>query len=156
MEKKILLALDDSENSMKAVAAVADTFTPDHHITLFSVIPDTFSMYEMYSPELTPLYMSERSAFTTLETTMKERFEEAQQKAKQILIHAGFQEKNIISKIQPSKKGVARDIMEEVKNGINTVVMGRRGLSGIKEFFLGSVSNKVVSSVRNVSVFLVD
>jgi len=36
------------------------------------------------------------------------------------------------------------------------VVLGRRGLSAIKEFFLGSVSQKVVSSARDVSVFVVD
>jgi nucleotide-binding universal stress UspA family protein len=34
--------------------------------------------------------------------------------------------------------------------------MGRRGLSGIKEFFLGSVSQKVLQSAKAVSVVLVN
>ena len=38
MEKKILVALDDSENALRAVEFVSQTFTPDHEITLFSVI----------------------------------------------------------------------------------------------------------------------
>ena len=156
MEKKILVSLDDSENAIKAVEILADKFTPDHRVTLFSVIPDTFSLYEMYSPELTSVYISERDTFSSLENTMKERFLASQKKAKEILIHAGFEEKNITLKMQPSKRGVARDIIEEVTSGYDTVVMGRRGLSGIKEFFLGSVSNKVLSAVRNVSVFIVD
>jgi nucleotide-binding universal stress UspA family protein len=50
---------------------------------------------------------------------------------------------------------VARDIIEEAKSGYGVVVLGRRGLSGIKEFFLGSVSNKVVTTVKDVSVFVV-
>jgi nucleotide-binding universal stress UspA family protein len=33
--------------------------------------------------------------------------------------------------------------------------MGRRGLSGIKEFFLGSVSQKVVQGVKSASVMVV-
>ena len=41
MGKKILMAVDDSENAMRAVEFIAKSFTPDHRITLFSVILDT-------------------------------------------------------------------------------------------------------------------
>jgi len=156
MEKHILVALDDSENAMAAVKSVAESFTPDHKVTLFSVIQDTAAICEMYSPELTPHFMAERSAFCVLENKKKDLIEEAQQKAKDILIQSGFEGVNITSKVETSKKGVARDIIDEAKSGYRTVVLGRRGLSGIKEFFLGSVSNKVISSVKNVSVFVVD
>jgi nucleotide-binding universal stress UspA family protein len=156
MEKNILVALDDSENAMAAVEAVARSFTPDHKVALFSVIQDTAVICEMYSPELTPHFMAERSAFCSLENKKKELIDEAQQKAKEILVAAGFEEVNISMKVETSKKGVARDIISEAISGYSTVVLGRRGLSGIKEFFLGSVSNKVVSSVKDVSVFVVD
>jgi nucleotide-binding universal stress UspA family protein len=33
--------------------------------------------------------------------------------------------------------------------------MGRRGLSGIEEFFLGGVSHKVLSLAKNISLILV-
>ncbi|MBW1940331.1 MAG: universal stress protein, partial [Deltaproteobacteria bacterium] len=36
------------------------------------------------------------------------------------------------------------------------VVMGRKGISGIKEFFIGSVAQKVLHSVKDVSVLIVD
>jgi nucleotide-binding universal stress UspA family protein len=110
----------------------------------------------MYSPELTPHFMAERSTFCSLENKRRDLINEAQKTAKEILIKAGFDEANILSKVEVSKKGVARDIIEEAKAGYSTVVVGRRGLSGIKEFFLGSVSNKVISSVKDVSVFVVD
>ncbi|MBW1828684.1 MAG: universal stress protein, partial [Deltaproteobacteria bacterium] len=74
----------------------------------------------------------------------------------EILMQAGFEEGNIQSKVENSKKGVARDIINESKTGYGTVVLGRRGLSGVQEFFLGSVSNKVINSVKNVSVFVVE
>ena len=43
---------------------------------------------------------------------------------------------------------------QEVKNGINMIVMGTRGLSSAKESFLGSVSNHVVHKSK-VPVLLV-
>ncbi len=156
MEKSILVALDDSENAMVAVESVAGSFTPDHKVTLFSVIQDTAAICEMHSPELTPHFMAERSAFCSLENKKKDLIDEAQQKAKRILMQAGFEEANIASKVEIRKKGVARDILNEARSGYRTVVLGRRGLSGIKEFFLGSVSTKVVSSAKDVSVFVVD
>ena len=156
MEKKILVALDDSENAMTAVESLANTFTPDHKVTLFSVVQDTAAICEMYSPELSPHFLTEKRDFCSLDHMKKELIGEAQQKAKEILMKAGFEEGNIQSKVENSKKGVARDIINEAKSGYSTVVLGRRGLSGVQEFFLGSVSNKVVNSVKNVSVFVVE
>jgi len=156
MEKNILVAVDDSENAMTAVEKVASSFTSDHKVTLFSVIQDTAVICEMYSPELTPHFMAERSAFCSLENKKKELIGEAQQKAKKILMESGFKEENIFLKVETRKKGIARDIISEVSSGYSTVVLGRRGLSGIKEFLLGSVSNKVLNSVKDASVFVVD
>jgi len=35
------------------------------------------------------------------------------------------------------------------------VVMGRKGLSAFKEFFLGSVSQKVLQGIKNLPIMLV-
>ncbi len=156
MKKKILLALDDSPNSMKVVKCVADTFGPDHEITLFSVVPDTSSIYELYNPELTSLLLSERDAFVSLRETIKAPYAEVQKTARETLLRKGFAGANIISKIQIRHRGIARDILDEVHSGYDMVVLGKRGLSGIEEFFLGSVSNKVLSSLKGVCVFIVD
>ncbi|NNL41126.1 MAG: universal stress protein, partial [Desulfobacterales bacterium] len=53
-------------------------------------------------------------------------------------------------------KGVARDIVKEAQSGYNTIVLGRRGQSGIKEFILGSVSQKVFHLVKDISVLVVN
>jgi nucleotide-binding universal stress UspA family protein len=36
------------------------------------------------------------------------------------------------------------DVNEAIDNGFGTIVLGRRGLSGFKEFFMGSVTSKVL------------
>ena len=156
MEKTILVAIDDSENAMRAVEFVSNSFTRDHKITLFSVIPDTAAICEMYSPELHPLFLSQRDAFCSIEDGKKDLVNEAIHKAKDNLLKAGFEEKNITIKGENSRKGVARDIINEAHSGYSTIVLGRKGLSGMKEFFVGSISQKVLHAAKKVSVLLVD
>jgi len=58
--------------------------------------------------------------------------------------------------MEKRKKGSARDIIAEAKTGYHAVVMGRRGLSGVAEFFIGSVSQKVLHGTKDLSVILVN
>ena len=156
MEKKILVAIDDSENARRAVEFVANFFAPDNKITLFNVVQDTAAICAMNSPELTPYFTSQQGSFCLLEEKKKKLVDEAMQKAKRILLNAKFEEKNITIKSETKKSGVARDIIKEAKSGYNAVVMGKRGLSGIKDFLLGSVSHKVFNTVKDISVLVVD
>jgi nucleotide-binding universal stress UspA family protein len=156
MDKKILVAIDDSENAIRAVEFVADSFTKDNNITLFNVIQDTAALCEMNSPELTPYFKSEQSSFCLLEEKKKELVNQAVEKAKQILMDAGFDENHITVKSEPKKGGVARDIVKEAESGYHVIVMGRHGMSGIKDFILGSISQKVFHSAKNISVLFVN
>ncbi len=156
MGQKILVAFDDSENAMRAVEHLANNFKPDTTVTLFSVLLDTAGICQMDSKELTPYFRSQQSAFCTLEDKKKELVQEAMKKAKRILVNSGFDESNIRTKLEPKKKGVGRDIAAEAKEGYDMIIMGRRGLSGIKEMFLGSVSQKVISLAKDISVSVID
>ena len=156
MAQKILLAIDDSENAIRAVEFVASTFTADNRITLFNVVQDTATMCEMNSPELTPYFTSQQSSFCLLEEKKKELVTEALQKSKTILLDAGFEEKNITIKAELKKDGVARDIIKEAQSGYNVIVMGKRGVSGIKDFLLGSISQKVFNLAKDISVLFVN
>lgn len=156
MGQKILVAIDDSENAMRAVEFITKSFTPDHRITLFNIILDTAAICDMDNPSLTPYFMAQKGAFCSVEDQKKTLVNEALQKAKELLIKAGFEEEHIIIKVEAKKKGVAKGIIDEAASGYDAIVMGRRGLSGIKEFFLGSISQKVLQSAEAVSVLLVD
>jgi nucleotide-binding universal stress UspA family protein len=156
MGQRILVAVDDSENALRAVKFISDHFTPNHSITLFSVIPDTAAICDMNSPSLTPYFLAQQGAFCTLEDQKKQLVKEALEKAKKNLIEAGFQEKEIAVKMETQNKGIARDIIDTAGSKYDVVVLGRRGLSGIKEFLLGSVSQKVLHAAKDVSILIVD
>lgn len=155
MGKRILVAMDESENAMRAVQYIAKAFTPDHEVTLYHVAMDTAAICDMNSPELIPYFTSQQIAFCTLEDKKKELVRKAMEQGKNHLVHAGFDEKHVVLKLESKKKGVARDIIEEAQSGYDTIVLGRRGLSSIAEFLIGSVSQKVLHSAKDVSVVLV-
>lgn len=157
MVKKILVAVDESKNSMKAVKYVASGIQPTGKVTLLSVLPDSTAACGLDSPTLTPLFKQNRKAFCAIEDTKKDHVKEFMEKAKTVLVEAGFPSKNVTIKIQKKKVGIARDILKEAQVGkYDTLVMGRRGLSAVKEFLFGSVSSKVVQLAKKVSVIVVD
>jgi len=156
MSKKILVAIDDSENALRAVEFVSKSFSTDNKITLFNVMQDTATLCEMNSPELTPYFTSQQSAFCLLEDKKKELVGHALKKAKTMLLDAGFEEGNITTKAAFKNKGIARDIIQEAQDGYNLIVMGKRGVSGIKDFLLGSISQKVFNLAKDVSVLFVN
>ncbi len=155
MAQKTLIAFDDSENAMRAVEFVCNHFNRDSQVTLFSVIPDTAAICEMNSPSLSPYFVSHQTTFCALEDQKRDLVKEEAEKARELLVKSGFNQQNIAIKINTRKKGVAKDIVDEAHSGYDAIVIGRRGLSGFEEFIFGSVSNKVVQTVKDASIVLV-
>jgi nucleotide-binding universal stress UspA family protein len=156
MAQKILVPIDDSSNALRVAEFIAGVFQPDNDITLLSILPDTAALCDMNSPELTPYFLSQQSVFCQLDDRKRQLINEAMDRACDILQTAGFREERITRKIQKKKNGVARDIVEEAGKGYQVIVMGRRGLSGVQEFLMGSVSQKVIHTVKNVSIVIVN
>jgi nucleotide-binding universal stress UspA family protein len=156
MAKKILVALDYSENASRAIEFLADTFSPDHEILLFSVIPNTATVCDLEADTLVPQFSSQQKAFCQLEDEKRVALGVALKNAKEALVKAGFDENKIEVKASQQKKGIARDIVAEADHSkADIVVMGRRGISSFKEFFLGSVSQKVLQLSKEQSILLV-
>lgn len=154
MAKKILIAIDESENAARAVELVAKSFATDNTVVLYNVVLDTAALCKMDSPELTPLFRSQQTNFCALENKKRELVTNAIDRAKEKLLSYGWEESLIQIKIENQNKGVARDILDEAKNGYNMIVIGRRGVAGLKEFFLGSTSNKVFSGAKEISILI--
>lgn len=146
LNEKILVALDGSENAMLAVDYLAATLGGfDFKINLFHVIRGTQEV------EFPFLFLSKES----LEEATRE-IESAFDKAKRRLTDAGFISEQIGTKIVVSARSRAGAIVKEAREGdYGTIVMGRRGLSKVQEFFMGRVSNKIINTIRNRAVWVV-
>ena len=89
-------------------------------------------------------------------TKAGQEIEPFMKKAKEMLLKAGLNESQITTKVVDGSRSAANDIVEEARSkGYGTIVMGRRGLSGMKEFFMGSVSTKVLQNSDGMAVWIV-
>jgi nucleotide-binding universal stress UspA family protein len=157
MSQKILIALDGSEISSKIVEFAAKTLSQNSVITLFSVIPNVDLLCELdppfvkgFAPEQYPDYCR------TIQDEKKRLLEETLQAGRQVFLEADFKAESILTKIEVMKIDVALTIIEEGRTGYDLIVLGRRGHSGLKEFFFGSVSQKVLHAVEDISVLIVE
>jgi nucleotide-binding universal stress UspA family protein len=157
MPQKVLVAVDESECSMKAVAFVAKTFSPACRVAVMSVLRPVdllcamdFSALKGYLASHYPDYC--REVDERLEASLKSALSTARRR----LIDAGFDEANVTVQLKTMAADVALEIIEESRNGYDVVVLGRRGLSPVKGFFLGSVSQKVLSAAKEISVLIVN
>jgi nucleotide-binding universal stress UspA family protein len=143
---------------MKAVKYVADTVNPKAvEITLFSVLPVVVAPGLERELSLYPAFTSNLPELMGLTEEKHRVMESVLDSARKILEAAGIPGDRINIKLQAKKVGIARDIILEAQAGnYDTMVVGRRGVSAIKEFMFGSVSNKVVNFARNCTVWVVD
>lgn len=69
---------------------------------------------------------------------------------------AGLENRVPLKLLEPGKQ-VAAVIVEEIRRGgYGTIVMEKRGFSGIKRLLVGSVSGGVLGGLEDQSLFLVD
>ena len=156
MAQRIMVAFDTSENAMRAVAFIARAFPKEDEITLFHVLSDPAVLCEMHSPDFADHFTSQRNGFFVLEEKKKELVQDAMERARALLAASGFPETGIRLKLEARKKGIAKDILDEAETGYDLIVIGRRGLSPLAEFFIGSVSHKILSASRQVAVLVVN
>ena len=156
MQQKILVALDDSPNAMRAVEQVATTYTHENEITLYSVISqvDFGCIMDLNSLNREQLDLH-YSLCSDMQKQKKDQVEQALQQAKNLLLKSGFDEKTVTIKIDRKGGDVAREIVNEANTGYDIIVMGRRGMTAVKEFFMGSISQKVLHAVKDKAVLIV-
>ena len=156
MQQKILVALDDSRNAMRAVEQVATTYTHENEITLYSVISqvDFGCIMDLNSLNREQLDLH-YSLCSDMQKQKKDQVEQALQQAKNLLLKSGFDEKTVTIKIDRKGGDVAREIVNEANTGYDIIVMGRRGMTAVKEFFMGSISQKVLHALKDKAVLIV-
>jgi len=129
----------------------------DAQITLLSVLPDATAACGLDGASLSPLFKANRQAFCTIEDKKRVAIQDFISEARDILIKTSFPSKNVHTRIRKKKSGIARDILKEAGSGqYDTIVLGRKGLSGVKDFFMGSVPHKILNRAQKIAVILVN
>jgi nucleotide-binding universal stress UspA family protein len=149
LNKNILIAIDDSDNSRRAVQYVGYLLgnMEGIHVTLLHVIPEP---EEDYFPE-----DEQKQQWLT---KYREKLDAILEEYRQMLVADGFKknaiEKRLTLRYCPS---MAECILAERDERLyGTIVVGRQGLSRKEEFLFGSISSKIVNHARRCTVWVVE
>ena len=146
---KILVCVDGSEQSKKALeeAALIAEGCKASEVALIHVYEpriDMFYSYEGITPEQMDL-------FREMMENQKKEAEKILSEALKFLEGKNLKTRTILKEGHPS-----RTIVEVAREeGFDMIVLGSRGLGGLKRLFLGSVSNAVLQEAHEGSVLIV-
>jgi len=156
MRQKILIALDGSEMSSKVAEFAAKTVSENSVITLLGVITTVDLLCELDPPFFKGIVSEQHQDYCRkIQNEKSVILEKTLETGKQIFLDAGFKKKLVSTKIETMKHDVALSIIDEARTGYDLIILGRRGHSGLKKFFLGSVSHKVLQAAGDISVLIV-
>jgi nucleotide-binding universal stress UspA family protein len=149
--RKMLLAVDNSDNSCKAVD-YAGTFAAASgaEVTLFNAVREfSLELLDISTPRGPEI---EANILEELERDVQQMFDSYKRR----LQEAGVEASRISSKYTLQSRSRAEDIVETAKEGeFGTIVMGRRGLSRVHEFPLGRVTTKVLHRADLFALWIV-
>ncbi len=149
---KILIAMDSSEGSLRAVKHAGSMLNHDNNaMALFHAIRGiSFSTEGMENifPE---------SYRQQLLTEAESEIQPALQLARANLRKLDISPERVPTKITKSVKSRAVAIVQEAKEGgYGTIVIGRRGISEVAEFSMGRVTNKLIQLAKEQALCIVD
>lgn len=152
--KKILLAIDGSDQSLDAVRYVGKALASQKtKVVLFIVVRKIDEAF--YDMGIDPFYSERIASIKAWEKEQNEMIQELMNQACQILIESGIPKELVVENIHQRKIGVASDIVTESKKDYSAVVVGRTGLSKLKDFIFGSIANKLIEKLVHVPLWVV-
>jgi nucleotide-binding universal stress UspA family protein len=152
LEKKILIAVDDTIYSKKAI---------EYTIKMESVLKDLRYTLLNIQPKISEFLIEDarmdtkaRSALKDVRTKNQENSIRILNDSKSIMTKLGVDEKNIEVVTQPMIMGITKGILDYAKQSLcDAIVLGRRGLSRLAESFMGSVSSSLLEHTNVTPVW---
>lgn len=158
MDKHILVGIDGSPASMAAVKYLGSVFGKSKRVVvdLLHILPDIPPLFLEPGESMAELLQLQDFS-VQVEKENRKKAALIMDEAKQILTRAGMDPTNIRPLIRDRSGGVARDILELEDKGVyDAIVLGRHGMSRLEEFFMGSVTHKVLQHTKGLPLCMVD
>jgi nucleotide-binding universal stress UspA family protein len=151
---KLLVLVDGSDRSISTVRYVArnDSFHSMRIVLfhIFSAVPECY--WDLENDLRSKKVIKQARAW---EISQKRIVDSYMLQAKQLLVKSGIPEESIKIKVQNRKTGIARDIINEAKNGYTAVIARRRGAGALRGMVLGSVATKLTVKLVFLPLILV-
>jgi nucleotide-binding universal stress UspA family protein len=149
--KDVLLAVDNSENAMRAVDHAGFMLAgTDVNVTVFHSKRDLrrFVPKEVLQEFPGVQKFWQKKAGDVVAPYMK--------KALEMLIQAGLAESQISVRLVDGSRSSARDILDEAEeNAMGTIVLGKKGHSDVEDYSMGSTTKKVLDRASDMAVCIV-
>lgn len=155
MQKRLLVAVDESLHARNALRYAASFFLPasDFQLTLLNIQP----IISLYLQDQAKNNLKIRSALEHVQTENNIKSQKILEEYRDLLIREGIQPECIETVSQTRALGLARDIIEYGhRHGFDAIVAGRRGLSRIQKVFMGSTSAKLIEHADHIPIWIVD
>ncbi len=153
---RFLVAVDGSENSLRAVDHLAFMLRADSEaeVNLLHVAPRFQNVCPVdFEDQADPDLADIEVVFDQEEARCMADFEA---KMYQVLKDGGFDPARLTMKTVEKAAGVARTVVAEAQKGdFSTIVIGRRGKTAAKEFFMGSISQRILHRAEGRAVWVV-
>ncbi len=148
-DKHLLIAVDETDGSRRAVLYVADFLGgfPGFTVTLLSIIPDPELDFFDSEAEMNEWLKNELDATNK----MLENY-------RQVLIQSGFPEDKVRYRACVGESKPMSDAILETRCDLTccTVVVGRHHKTKTEEFLFGSTSNRLIHEAKNCAVWVVE
>lgn len=154
MEKMILMAIDDSIHSKKAMeyAAGIGLIVKDLKYTILNVQPKISE----FLLEDARLDSKAKAAIKEIREKNEESSGKILDEAKSIMAKQGIDEDKIKTVSLPQTMGTAKTILDYANQSLcDAVVIGKRGMSRLAESFIGSIANNVLEFTKTTPVWAV-
>ncbi len=148
-DKHLLIAVDESDSSRRAVLYVADFLGgfPGFAVTLLRIIPAPEEDFFENDAEKNRWIREKVQAANTMLATYR-----------QILIQSGFPEEKVrfLACIEESKSFSEAILETRCDLTCCTIVVGRHHKTKTEEFLFGSTSNSLIHQAKNCAVWVVE
>src|SRR5512143_807276 len=148
-DKHLLIAVDESDSSRRAVMYVADFLGgfPGFTVTLISIIPEPEEDFFNSDEEMNVWIKGKADAANKMLANYK-----------QVLIQSGFPEEKVRFRACVGEAKSFSDAILETHCDLTcgTVVVGRDRKTKTEEFLFGSTSSRLIHDAKNCAVWVVE